>query len=397
MKNTGILRIQAFGARQSSPIEGVLVTVSGNGFTAQRITDETGTAADLSIEAPSCALSLQEDNTIRPYAVVDLTAAKAGFRTVRIQGVQIFAGQVTLAQPEMIPETEEDRDVVNPPIVIPEHSLFTGDGGSGPDPIENCMPRVLSRVIIPKNITVHLGKPAASARNVTVSFRDYIANVASSEVYPTWPEQALRANIHCQISLALNRIYTEWYSSKGYTFNITNSTSYDQYYVHGRTVFDVMVRITDDIFNTYLRKTGTVNPYYSEYCDGKSLFVSFNDGSKIEFALSTLPEVTFGNDKMTVTSTATTASYELWKVSTFTYGTTTGIQQIEANSKFAFEGDRIIMDGTHNQVSAFALDGKAVSLSPILAGDKTIIPLDELTHGVYIIKINNKSIKVARQ
>jgi hypothetical protein len=87
--------------------------------------------------------------------------------------------------------------------------------------------------------------------------------------------------------------------------------------------------------------------------DGKSLFVSFNDGSKIEFALSTLPEVTFGNDKMTVKSTATTASYELWKVSTFTYGTTTGIQQIEANSKFAFEGDRIIVDGTHNQVSAF--------------------------------------------
>ena len=86
-----------------------------------------------------------------------------------------------------------------------------------------------------------------------------------------WPEQALRANIHCQISLALNRIYTEWYPSKGYTFNITNSTSYDQYYVHGRTVFEVMVRITDDIFNTYLRKSGTVSPYYSEYCDGKSV------------------------------------------------------------------------------------------------------------------------------
>ena len=271
MKNTGILRIQAFGARQSSPIEGVLVTVSGNGFTAQRITDETGTAADLSIEAPSCALSLQEDNTIRPYAVVDLTAAKAGYRTVRIQGVQIFAGQVTLAQPEMIPDTEEGRDIPNVPVVIPEHSLFTGDGGSGPEPVQNCVPRVLDRVIIPKNITVHLGRPAASARNVTVSFRDYIANVASSEVYPTWPEQALRANIHCQISLALNRIYTEWYPSKGYSFNITNSTSYDQYYVHGRTVFDVMVRLTDDIFNTYIRKTGTVNPYYAEYCDGKSV------------------------------------------------------------------------------------------------------------------------------
>ena len=131
--------------------------------------------------------------------------------------------------------------------------------------------------------------------------------------------------------------------------------------------------------------------------DGKSLFVSFNDGSRIEFALSTLPEVTFGNDKMTVTSTATTACYELWKVSTFTYGTTTGIQQIEANSKFAFEGDRLIVDGTRNQVSAFALDGKAVNLSPVIAGDKTIISLEGLTKGVYIIKINNKSIKIARQ
>ena len=131
--------------------------------------------------------------------------------------------------------------------------------------------------------------------------------------------------------------------------------------------------------------------------DGKSLFVSFNDGSKVEFALSTLPEVTFGNDKMTVTSTATTASYELWKVSTFTYGTTTGIKQVETNNKFAFEGDRIIVDGTRNQVSTFALDGKAVSLSPVIAGDKTIISLDTLTHGVYIIKINNKSIKIARQ
>ena len=269
---TGILRIQAFAARQSSPVEGVTVNITGDGFTAVRTTDAEGNAADVVITAPDCALSLEAENTTRcPYAVCSLTAAKTGFRPVRIQGIQIFAGQVTLAQPEMIPETEEDRDVPNPPIVIPPHALFAGDGGSGTAPTAGCVPRVLDRVIIPKNITVHLGKPAASARNVTVSFRKYIANVASSEVYPTWPEAALRANIHCQISLALNRIYTEWYPSKGYTFNITNSTSYDQYYVHGRTVFDVMVRITDDIFNTYLRKRGTVNPYYSEYCDGKSV------------------------------------------------------------------------------------------------------------------------------
>ena len=271
MKNTGTLRIQTFAARQSAPMEGVTVAVQGDGFTLHRITDATGSAADIPVEAPACTLSLDEDNTIRPYAVVSLTAAKSGYRTVRIEGIQIFAGQITLAQPAMIPVTEEGKDIPDAPIVIPPHALFAGSGGSGPQPRENCTPRVLEQVIIPKNITVHLGKPAASARNVTVSFRDYIANVASSEVYPTWPEQALRANIHCQISLALNRIYTEWYPSKGYTFNITNSTSYDQYYVHGRTVFDVMVKITDDIFNTYLRKRGTVNPYYSEYCDGKSV------------------------------------------------------------------------------------------------------------------------------
>ena len=271
MKNTGTLRIQTFAARQSAPVEGVTVAVQGDGFTLHCITDATGSAADIPVEAPACTLSLDEDNTIRPYAIVSLAATKPGYRTVRIEGIQIFAGQVTLAQPQMLPVTEEDRDIPNAPIVIPPHALFAGSGGSGPQPRENCTPRVLEQVIIPKNITVHLGKPAAAARNVTVSFRDYIANVASSEVYPTWPEQALRANIHCQISLALNRIYTEWYPSKGYTFNITNSTSYDQYYVHGRTVFDVMVRITDDIFNTYLRKRGTVNPYYSEYCDGKSV------------------------------------------------------------------------------------------------------------------------------
>lgn len=271
---TGILRIQAFAARKSAPVEGIRIAITGDGFAAVRHTDAQGNAEDVTIQTPACRLSLEEQNTTqRPYAVCSLTASKPGYRTVRIQGVQIFPGQVTLAQPEMIPETEAGRDVPDVPVVIPEHPLFAGQGGSGARPVVECpaAPLVLDRVVIPKTITVHLGKPSASARNVTVSFRDYIANVASSEVYPTWPEQALRANIHCQISLALNRIYTEWYPSKGYSFNITNSTSYDQYYVHGRTVFDVMVRLTNDIFNTYIRKKGTVNPYYAEYCDGKSV------------------------------------------------------------------------------------------------------------------------------
>ena len=152
---TGILRIQAFAARQSSPVEGVTVNVSGDGFTATRLTDAEGNAADVTLTTPACALSLDENNTTQaPYAVCSLVASKPGYRTVRIQGVQVFPGQVTLAQPEMIPDTEEIRDPLNAPIIIPPHSLFTGNGGSGPTPALACVPRVLDRVIIPKNITV---------------------------------------------------------------------------------------------------------------------------------------------------------------------------------------------------------------------------------------------------
>ena len=272
----GILRIQSYAARQSAPVDGVTVTVSGSGFTTTFITGPSGGAADLEIDAPEEGYSLDEGNTtVLPYAVCDITAEKAGWRTVQIKGAQIFAGQVTLARLEMIPEVARAAPdgAVPPeePVVIPTHPLFAGGGGSGPAPGAQPAPRVLTAVVIPKTITVHLGRPNESARNVTVSFRDYIANVASSEVYPTWPEQALRANIHCQISLALNRIYTEWYPSRGYSFNITGSPGVDQAYVHGRTVFDVMVRLTDELFNTYLRKAGTVNPYYAEYCDGKTV------------------------------------------------------------------------------------------------------------------------------
>ena len=134
---TGILRIQAFAARQSSPVEGVTVNITGDGFTASRTTDDEGNAADVVLTTPDCALSLDEDNTTRrPYAVCSLTAFKTGYRTVRIEGIQVFAGQVTLAQPEMIPETEEGRDVANPPVVIPTHALFAGDGGSDTGPTD---------------------------------------------------------------------------------------------------------------------------------------------------------------------------------------------------------------------------------------------------------------------
>ncbi len=125
--------------------------------------------------------------------------------------------------------------------------------------------------IVPTTITVHLGAPSSDAENVTVPFTDYIKNVASSEIFSTWPPQAVRANILAQISFALNRIYTEWYRAMGYDFDITNSTAFDQSYVNGRNIYENISSVVDEIFNDYVRKEGTVNPYFTAYCDGREV------------------------------------------------------------------------------------------------------------------------------
>ena len=121
---------------------------------------------------------------------------------------------------------------------------------------------------IPQRITVHLGPPGSNAPNVTVSFVDYVKNVASSEIYPTWEESALRANILAIVSFALNRVYTEFYRSRGYDYDITNSTAYDQYFVNGRSFFDNVSRIADELFNDYLRRPGFVEPLAAKFCNG---------------------------------------------------------------------------------------------------------------------------------
>lgn len=125
--------------------------------------------------------------------------------------------------------------------------------------------------IIPDKITVHLGAPDSSAQNVTVSFADYIKNVASSEIYPTWPENAIRANIYAIISFALNRYYTEFYRSKGYNFDITSSTQYDQKFINNREVFENISRIVDEIFNDYVTKGNQIQPYFTAYCNGTTV------------------------------------------------------------------------------------------------------------------------------
>ncbi len=127
---------------------------------------------------------------------------------------------------------------------------------------------IITTPYVPTNITVHLGPPDSSAENVTVPFRDYIKNVASSEVYPTWHPAALRANILAQVSFALNRIYTEFYPSRGYDFNITSSTAYDQKFINGRNIFDSISELVDDLFNDYLRRQGHIEPLAAGFCNG---------------------------------------------------------------------------------------------------------------------------------
>ena len=278
----GELIVYASVAAQAAPLAGVRILVQDEaGGTAARLTtDNAGATAPLALEAPDPAYSLDPDNrTVRPYTVYRLTAEADGWLPQVVDGVQVFAGQRTVARLEFLPDdtagsptlADARSDEQNVEVVtIPPHPLFVGGGGSGPTP-EEVQPRVLSEVVIPKKITVHLGKPSANVSNVTVGFQEYIANVASSEVYPTWPEEALRANILAQISLALNRVWTEWYPSRGYSFNITGSPGYDQAYVAGRTVFAVMERLTAELFNTYVRRSGDQEPYFTEYCDGKTV------------------------------------------------------------------------------------------------------------------------------
>lgn len=122
--------------------------------------------------------------------------------------------------------------------------------------------------IIPESITVHLGAPGSNAENVTLPFLDYVANVASSEIYPTWPENAIRANMYAQISFALNRIYTEYYRTQGYDFDITNSTANDQSFVYGRVIFENIREIAGELFDSYLRRPGSIEPLFAQYCDG---------------------------------------------------------------------------------------------------------------------------------
>lgn len=249
---TGFLQVMVT-TQTALPLENVKITVIDSA-TGQVLTDKTaytdnsGKTPLIELETADRTYSLDEDNTtVLPYKNYDLIIEKEYFIRGQITGAQIYEGETTIQTIGLMPRPTEFGNEFESELSRGDiQKLFTTE----PDLQEGTNDYVLQRVIIPQTVTVHLGRPDASRQNVTVPFRTYLKSVAASEIYPTWPEQALRANIHAQISFVLNRIYTEWYRSRGYPFDITNSTSFDQKYIHNRATFESTDKIVDEIFNT---------------------------------------------------------------------------------------------------------------------------------------------------
>lgn len=267
----GYLTMQARTAHDALPLRGVQVTVLDDEQNRiyELTTDENGETGKVPLETMDKSYSQDENFTGTPYVTYNVLAQAEGFEPVYVSDIPIFDGESAHLPFVLIPmqgrqrSGEQTEIVVGAPAVTMEGERepegFFQDGESG---------QVLRQVAIPNPITVHLGAPNTAASNVQVSFPDYVKNVASSEIYPTWPENALRANIYAIITFALNRVFTEWYRAKGYNFDITNSTAYDQAFVYGRPIYDSISRIVDEIFNEYVRRQGQEAPYFTSFCNG---------------------------------------------------------------------------------------------------------------------------------
>ncbi len=267
----GYLTMQARTAHDALPLSGVRVTVLDDEQNRiyELTTDENGETRKVPLETMDKSYSQNENFTGTPYVIYNVSAQAEGFDSVYVSDIPIFDGESAYLPLVLIPMQGQERDGTPTEIVVggPEVSA---EGEREPEGFFQGQEsgQVLRQVVIPNPITVHLGTPDAAASNVQVSFPDYVKNVASSEIYPTWPENALRANIYAIITFALNRIYTEWYRAKGYPFDITNSTAYDQAFIYGRPIYDSISRIVDQIFNEYVRRQGQQAPYFTSFCNG---------------------------------------------------------------------------------------------------------------------------------
>ncbi len=272
---TGKLIVEVRAAREALPINEALVRIkspAGPVLYETRLTaDESGMTQSVELQTPDLINSSIPDNPESPYATYHVEVFAPNYRDTYINGVQVYPTIESILVVEMLALPLSVPSGTGPNYIEIDPPALTRPTEETEGELPEAVPRpeIFEEPFIPEYITVHLGRPSnTAAKNVTVRFPDYIKNVCCSEIYPTWPQEALKANIYAQISLALNRVFTEWYRSRGYDYDITNSTAYDQYFVPGRNIYDNINILVNDIFNIYLRKPGRVEPFYAEYCNG---------------------------------------------------------------------------------------------------------------------------------
>ncbi len=275
--STGRLIISVFNDTIGKPAPNSTVTISKSDqpekTIEELITNESGQSDTVVLEAPPTEYSL-EPNSPMPYSEYNITVTNPEFDTVTIQNVQIL--------PDVIAEQnifmkKPLNETTNQDFYIPAHTLY---GEYPPKIAEDAvkeLPRssgfvVLQDVVVPEYIVVHDGVPNdTSAPDYWIPYKDYIKNVASCEIYATWPEESIKANVLAIISFTLNRVYTEWYRSRGKNFTVTSSTAYDQKFVYQRNIFQEISRVVDDIFTNYITKPNIKQPLFTQYCDGKNV------------------------------------------------------------------------------------------------------------------------------
>ncbi len=271
----GYLRVDVVNIENNFPIENAEVSITYQGEERPREvlrTDPSGQTEEVAVKAPPMELSLEKENLIRPYAEYNVMVTAPGYEPVSVVGTEVLAGVTALQPIRMIPLREQEG--AEEDITIPDHTLY----GTYPPkiaedeikPVNESGEIVLSRVVVPQTVIVHDGVPSdSSAPNYYVPYRDYIKNVASSEIYATWPQSTIVANVLAIMSFTLNRVYTEWYRNQGYDFTITSSTAFDHKWIYGRDIFEPISSVVDDIFDSYLSRPGVRQPILTQYCDGR--------------------------------------------------------------------------------------------------------------------------------
>ena len=273
--DNGTMKVQVTSTLGLIPVEGARITISYTGdpeSTLEQIsTDGEGQSEVLTLAAPPLEYSM-EPSEQQPYGEYTIQVSAEGYIPVNVSGIQVLPGETAVQRVRLVPRESDINPVDN--IVIPANTLFGNFPSKIPEdeikPLEESGEIVLSRVVVPEYVVVHDGAPSDStARDYYVTYKDYIKNVASSEIYATWPDATLRANILAIMSFTLNRVYTEWYRNKGYDFTITSSTAYDHKWIYGRNIFDSISLIVDEIFDQYLARPDVKQPILTQYCDGR--------------------------------------------------------------------------------------------------------------------------------